>query len=83
MQLERALELVMQEDLAGRVLSFDQSAAEQAAILAAQRKRAGTPVDFRDTAIAGIVLARRAMLATRNRRHFSDAGISLVDPWTA
>jgi predicted nucleic acid-binding protein len=83
MQLERALELVMQEDLAGRVLSFDQSAAEQAAILAAQRKRAGTPVDFRDTAIAGIVLARRAMLATRNRRHLSDAGISLVDPWTA
>jgi predicted nucleic acid-binding protein len=83
MQLERAVEHVMQEDFAGRILSFDQSAAEQAVDLAAQRKRAGTPVDFRDTAIAGIVLTRRARLATRNRRHFSDAGILLVDPWTA
>lgn len=83
MQLELAFEQVMQEDFAGRILPFDQSAAQQAAILAAQRERAGTPVDFRDTAIAGIVLARRATLATRNRRHFSDAGISLIDPWTA
>jgi predicted nucleic acid-binding protein len=49
----------------------------------AQRKRAGTPADFHDTAIAGIVLARRATFATRNRRHFSDAGISLFDLWTA
>ncbi|WP_456684546.1 PIN domain-containing protein [Bradyrhizobium sp. P5_C11_2] len=80
-QLEGALSRVLSEDFAGRILSFDRSAAEQAAILGAQRKRTGTPVDFRDTAIAGIVLARRATLATRNGRHFSDARIPLVDPW--
>jgi toxin FitB len=83
MQLERVFEQVLQDDFAGRILPFDQSAADQAATLAAKRKHAGTPVDFRDTAIAGIVLARRASLATRNRRHFSDTGISLIDPWTA
>ena len=33
--------------------------------------------------IAGIVKARRATLATRNIRHFEDAGIDLVDPWLA
>ncbi|WP_336488120.1 type II toxin-antitoxin system VapC family toxin [Methylobacterium nigriterrae] len=82
-QLEHAFDQMMREDFVGKVLPFDQSAAEQAAILGAQRQRTGTPVDFRDTAIAGIVLARRAALATRNRRHFADARIRLVDPWAA
>lgn len=80
-QLEEAFEQMMQDDFANRVLPFNRSAGEQAAILSAWRQRKGTPVDFRDTAIAGIVLARRATLATRNHRHFSDAGISIVDPW--
>lgn len=80
-QLKDAFEQMVREDFSDRVLSFNQSAAEQAAILGAQRQRAGTPVDFRDTAIAGIVLANRAMLATRNRRHFSDARFLIVDPW--
>ena len=81
-QLESAFEQMIREDFASRVLAFDRSAAEQAAVLGAQRQRTGTPVDFRDTAIAGIVLARRATLATRNRRHFADAGILLMDPWS-
>jgi hypothetical protein len=38
---------------------------------------------MRDTQIAGIALARRATLATRNVRHFTDLKISLVDPWAA
>jgi predicted nucleic acid-binding protein len=37
---------------------------------------------MRDTQIAGIVLARRATLATQNVRHFVDLKISIVDPWT-
>lgn len=81
-QLEHAFDRMMREDFAGKMLPFDQSAAEQAAILG-RRQRTGPSVDFRDTAIAGIVLARRAALATRNRRHFADAGIRLVDPWAA
>jgi toxin FitB len=79
--LESAFARMIRGDFQGRVLSFDQPAAEKAAILGAQRQRAGTPVDFRDTEIAGIVLARRAVLATRNLRHFEDAGIPLINPW--
>lgn len=41
----------------------------------------GQPVELRDTMIAGIVLSRRATLATRNTVHFEDAGISMVNPW--
>ena len=81
-QLESAFARMLRDDLHYRVLHFDQSAAEEAATLTAQRQRAGKPVDFRDTAIAGIVLARRALLATRNLPHFRDLGVNLVDPWT-
>jgi len=33
--------------------------------------------------IAGIALARRAAIATRNVRHFADLGVSVIDPWSA
>lgn len=69
------------EHLEGRVLPFDRPAAEAAASLHAVRQRAGRPVDFRDTQIAGIVLARKATLATRNVRHFEDLGARVVNPW--
>jgi predicted nucleic acid-binding protein len=64
-------------------LDFDVPAAAAAASLAGSRQKAGRPVDFRDALIAGIAQARRAMLATRNVRHFQDFGIQLVDPWRA
>jgi hypothetical protein len=38
-------------------------------------------VDVRDTLIAGIALARRATLATRNERHFQDLKLPLLNPW--
>ena len=79
--LEAAFEQLLQEDLENRVLDFDSAAATEAAVLAATRQRAGRPVDMRDTQIAGIALARRATLATRNLRHFQDSSVTLVDPW--
>lgn len=81
--LQAAFESLLVEDLEGRVLDFDVAAAAEAAQLAAVRQRAGRPVDVRDTQIAGIVRARRATLATRNVRHFVDAGIEVVDPGAA
>jgi predicted nucleic acid-binding protein len=77
-QFERTID----ESLERRVLSFDRAAAEQAALLMARRKAAGHPIDLRDTMIAGIVLAQRATLITRNVRHFSDLGPAVVDPWS-
>lgn len=81
--LEGAFDRVLQEDIENRVLDFDQPAAIAAAALAADRQRAGRPVDLRDTQIAGIALARRATIATRNTRHFTDLTVSVVDPWRA
>jgi predicted nucleic acid-binding protein len=80
-QLGDAFAKVLDEDLQGRILPFDNEAADEAANRAAERRAVGKPLDFRDIEIAGIVSARRATLATRNVRHFQDLGIELVDPW--
>lgn len=78
-----AFDQLLEEDLENRVLDFDSAAATEAAALAAARQRVGRPVDVRDTLIAGIALARRATLATRNVRHFQDLSVAVIDPWEA
>ena len=79
--LRERFDSLMQDDLENRVLMFDANAATEAATLAASRKTLGRPVDMRDTFIAGIALARRATLATRNLRHFDDLTVPVVNPW--
>ena len=81
--LESAFDKLLLEDLEGRVLDFDQPAAEAAARLAAGRQRKGQTIDMRDTQIAGIVIARRAELATRNVSHFSGLNVEVINPWDA
>jgi predicted nucleic acid-binding protein len=81
--LQAAFAQLLEQDLENRVLDFDGAAAVEAAALAAERQRAGRPVDMRDTQMAGIARARRATLATRNVRHFADLKVPVVDPWTA
>jgi predicted nucleic acid-binding protein len=65
-----------------QIVPFDTEAAQEAASLTASRKMQGRPRDLRDTMIAGIVLARRASLATRNAAHFDDISAPLIDPWS-
>ena len=79
--LEAAFDRMLVDDLENRVLDFDTAAANQSAALAALRQAAGRPVDMRDTQIAGIAVARRATLATRNVRHFEGLSVAVVDPW--
>ena len=81
--LEAAFARLLKEDLENRVLDFDSAAATEAASIAAERQKAGRPVDVRDTQIAGIALARRATLATRNVRHFEDLKVPIANPWVA
>ena len=80
-QLEEAFARALEEDFEARILPFERHAAREAARIAARRRQAGRPVEIRDVQIAGIVVARRATLATRNIRYFEDLGAALVDPW--
>src|SRR6185437_15175188 len=80
-RLEDLFEQSLVEDFQDRILPFDQDAAREAAALAAQRQRDGRTAGLRDTQIAGIALARRATLATRNVRHFQGLDVEVIDPW--
>jgi len=79
--LIRAFEMMLKTMIEGRIASFDAEAGIQAAELMAQRKRKGRPAEVRDTMIAGIVLANRATLATRNTQHFEDLSVTVINPW--
>ena len=82
-QQEAAFARLIDENFEGRVLQFDHAAAEETALLMGARHRLGRRGDLRDTMIAGIALAQRATLATRNIRHFDDLAVPVVDPWRA
>ena len=76
-----AFELMIKSMIEGRIAAFDAEGGVQAAELMAQRKRIGRPSEVRDTMIAGIVLANRAILATRNTQHFEDLPVTVINPW--
>ena len=79
--LETAFTALLEDDLENRILDFDVSAASAAAALAARWQAAGRSIEMRDTLIAGIALARRATIATRNTRPFGDLSVPVIDPW--
>lgn len=80
--LNEAFDLLL-ERISHRVASFDAGAAEKAADLMAMRNKRGRPGDLRDTMIAGIALAHRATIATRNAQHFADLPVRVINPWGA
>lgn len=79
----QSFEGMLVREFEGRVLAFDQAAAEQAAFLMARRRAEGRVQSSTDTMIAGIAVSHNATLATRNTRHFHDLGVPVVDPWQA
>jgi predicted nucleic acid-binding protein len=81
--LEAAFNQALEEDFEGRVVAFDEGAAQFAGRIAADRRRVGRIVEIRDVQIAGIAAARKAAIATRNVRHFEGLGLELIDPWSS
>ncbi|MEN3214019.1 type II toxin-antitoxin system VapC family toxin [Methylorubrum populi] len=79
--LRTAFDRLVAEVLQRRIAPFDAAAASETASLTAARQRRGQPQELRDSMIAGITIARRATLATRNVRHFADLAETPVNPW--
>jgi predicted nucleic acid-binding protein len=80
-RMHQEITAVFAEEMAGRVLPYDDAAADAHAVIAAARRSQGRPVGQSDAMIAGIARSRGATLATRNLRDFEDCGVALVDPW--
>jgi len=73
---------LFQLDFSGRCLVFGGAAAEQYALVRAQRKHAGRPISTEDAQIAAIALVNQLTLVTRNTKDFEDiAGMEVINPW--
>jgi len=79
-RLMAALDTVVLPRFAGRVLVFDEAAAEVWAELQAGCRGAGRCIPVIDSLIAAICSARGFILATRNIRDFEGLGIELINP---
>ena len=81
-RLNAAVEAVVGEDFAGRVLPFDSAVARAYAAIAASRRSTGRPIPAADCQVAAIARARDAAVATRDAAHFEDCGVVVIDPWS-
>ena len=81
--LTDAVDRILREDLAGRILPFDSDAAQSYAVIAAARRSAGRPIAQPDCQIAAIAHSRSAIVATRNTPDFEGCDIDLINPWNA
>lgn len=78
---ERLFDNFCARSFTGRILSFDELAADAFGELIAARERSGRPLLGFDSLIAAIAVSRGLGLATRNIRDFEACGIAVVDPW--
>jgi len=79
--LEVAAHRIFADVFDGRVLPFDEKAAEPYAEIFAARKRAGKPTATTDLMIASVARARGATMVTRNTADFESCGLTLINPW--
>ncbi len=66
----------------GRVLDIDAETAETWARLAAQARRTGLQAGVMDIFIGATALRYDLTLVTRNVKHFTPLGISVLNPWS-
>lgn len=79
--LWEVLEFTLAKLFADRELSFDRHAAEATAVIAAETKLRGVTLGIADLQIAGIAMANGFAVASRDALPFSEAGVTLIDPW--
>ena len=77
-----ALAAMFDQDFADNCLPFDAAAADEYAILVAERVHGGKPISTEDAQIAAIAIANALVLVTRNRKDFVEIpGLTQIDPW--
>ena len=80
-RLAQAIEGLLTEDFAGRILPFDSPAATAYARIASKRRAIGRPISQFDAQIAAIAMSRNAILATRDLDDFEGCGVQVINPW--
>jgi len=71
------------QDLRGRILSFDVACAHRYSEIVFRRRLAGAPIDAFDALIAATASVASAAVATRDVKGFEGCGVTLINPWEA
>ncbi|HEY3456012.1 MAG TPA: type II toxin-antitoxin system VapC family toxin [Bryobacteraceae bacterium] len=79
--LSTAVKQIFSDEFPGRILPFDEEAADVYAGIVAKRVRMGRPISQFDAMIAAIASSRGGGVATRNVRDFEHCGIEVLNPW--
>ncbi len=79
--LSTAVQRIFLDEFPGRMLLFDEDAANVYAGIVAKRARMGRPISQFDAMIAAIAASRGGGVATRNVRDFEHCGIEVLNPW--
>lgn len=79
--LAAALQVVLEQGLAHRVLPFDAAAAIVLGQLVNERRRRGRPIGFADAQIAATARSADLVLVTRNDKDFAACGVVVINPW--
>lgn len=79
--LWEVLDFTLDRLVGRRVLPFDESAALQAARIAAEAESLGTPIGQADCQIAAIASTQSFEVATRDVEPFQRAGLTVVNPF--
>ena len=80
-RLATAMQALLSQDFAGRILPFDSAASAYYAEIMVLRSKAGKPLQVQDAMIAACCLSHVATLVTRNTRDFEGLGLAMVNPW--
>lgn len=80
--IERGFDQILATAFAGRILGFDEQAAEHYGEVMGRRKEIGRPLSVPDGQIAALARLHGFAVATRNVRDFLDCGIELLNPFT-
>ena len=71
--------MALKEEFLGRILVFDKIAADEAALISAEKRKVGCSIEIRDAMICGIARARHASVGTRNVKHFEGTRVSIIN----
>jgi toxin FitB len=82
-RITAAIDRLVAEGYRGRILPFDAAAASAFGRLGAMRERSGRRMEAMDLAVASIVAAHGAKLATRDVGDFADLGFEVINPFGA
>ena len=81
--LDQALSELLGNIFAGRILAFDEAAAEAYANLVSRASRVGHTLSVGDAQIAAIATTRNFIVATRDTTPFVAARVTVINPWEA